>query len=517
MIGMFMLNPPPRATARSPSRKRSRRNPWVAYSNRKKGTRTMSKVKSKRKKVRSFKRRVVRAARKRFAARRRKGWRSESRAHAIAAKIGWTYRKYARDFRKFGAYAARATKRGKHKGLSITAGALKRYRSGRKTPLRRLESRREWLKHRATKKRSYMGAVLKAKKRYGMLYNKSAYQKFIGSRVRGARGRADARRRFRAAVAAWKRHKRGGKKSRRSHDNPVLPMSYSNGKRKRRRSRRNPVLPMSYSNRRGRKSRRKHRKNPLFRTSRGRFARRGGRRLRRIGGGGWHANRRRRSYRNSPILPYTAFNNPVAALTGTVKEIANVDLWTKTILPLTGGYIGTHLIAYQGVKMLAPAGTSFTGIVKHGARAGAAILLSAVTGIVTRDTDMAAKVLAGGLVALLGGVVADLIGADYTKATGLGEMSDLADDLTEDLKARIAQGVRQQFSGDEGDGSVSAFMTQEDLNRAPHLGDFVTSEALNRATVGSGQPGRAGGGPPRDQALAGLETFQDALADGSLI
>jgi hypothetical protein len=515
MIGLFMLNgKKPKATARSPSR-RSRRNPWVVYSNRKKGTRMKSKV--KRRKVRSFKRRVVKAARKRFVARRRKGWRSESRAHAIAAKIGWTYRKYASDFRKFGAYAARATRRGKHKGLSISAGSLRRYRSGRRTPLRRLEGRREWYKHRTTKKRSYMGAVSKAKKRYGMLYNKSAYQKFIGSRVRGARGRADARRRFRAAVAAWKRHKRGGK-SRRHRDNPVLPMSYSNGKRKRRRSRRNPVLPMSYSNRRGRKSRRKHRKNPLFRTSRGRFARRGGRRLRRIGGGGWHANRRR-SYRNSPILPYTAFSNPVAALTGTVKEIANVDLWTRTILPLTGGYIGTHLIAYQGVKMLAPAGTSFSGIVKHGARAGAAVLLSAAVGIVTKDTDMAAKVLAGGLVALLGGVVSDLIGADYTKATGLGEMSDLADDLTEDLKARIAQGVRQQFSGDEGDGSVSAFVTQEDLNRAPHLGDFVTSEALNRATVGSGMAARAGGGPPREssQALAGLETFQDALADGSLI
>ncbi len=514
MIGLFMLNgKKPVARARSPSR-RSRRNPWVVYSNRKKGTRMKLKVKGKRKKVRSFKRRVVKAARKRFVARRRKGWRSESRAHAIAAKIGWTYRKYASDFRKFGAYAARATRRGKHKGLSISAGSLKRYRSGRKTPLRRLEGRREWYKHRATKKRSYMGAVSKAKKRFGMLYNKSAYQKFIGSRVRGARGRADARRRFRAAVAAWKRHKRGGRKGR-SHDNPVLPMSYSN-RRKRRRSRRNPVLPMSYSNRRKR-SRRKHRRNPLFRTSRGRFARRGGRRLRRISGGGWHANRRRRHFRNSPILPYTAFNNPVAAMMGTVKEIANVDLWTRTILPLTGGYIGTHLIAYQGVKMLAPAGTSFTGIVKHGARAGAAVLLSAAVGIVTKDTDMAAKVLAGGLVALLGGVISDLIGADYTKATGLGEMSDLADDLTEDLKARIAQGVRQQFSGDDGDGSVSAFVTQEDLNRAPHLGDFVTSEALNRATVGSGQAARAGGGPPRDQALAGLETFQDALADGSLI
>lgn len=455
-------------------------------------------------------RRVKRAVR-RFA--KRRGWRKESRAHAIASKIGWTYKKYASDFRRFGAYAAKATVRGKHKGLRITGSSLRRYRAGRKTSLRRLEGRRERMKHRSASKRSYMGAFSKAKRRFGMAYNKTAYQRFIGSHVRGARGRAEVRRRFRAAVKAWKR---------RHHDNPVLPgVSYNKKRRKGRKSRRNPVLPMSYDNRRKhKKSRRKHRKNPLFRTRSGKFARRGHRRLHRIGGGGWHANRRRYRH-NGAILPYTAYSNPVAAITGTFKEVTSVDLWGKTVVPLTIGFIGTHAVSLAAVKLIAPAGTAFTGIVKHGSRVVSSIVLSAVSGMILRDTDFAAKVLAGGLVAVLGGVISDIIGPDFTKMTGLGEMNDLADDLTEELKAKIAAGVRQQFSDADNDGSVSAFVTAEDLQRAPHLGDFVTSEALQRATVGSGMAARAGGGPPRageqSSPLAGLETFQDALADGSLI
>jgi hypothetical protein len=429
---------------------------------------------------------------------RRPGWKSEGRAHAVAAKIGWTYRKYARDFRKFGAYAARATRRGKNKGLTITARSLKLYRKSRRTPLSRLEGRREWFKHKTTPKKTYASASSKAKRRFGMLYNASSYQKFIGKSMKGARGRAEVRRRFRAAVKAWKRHKGGKSRKSRRHDS-------------------NPVLPVSYANRKRRKSR-KSRSNPLFRTRSGKFGKRGHRKLRRIGGGGWHANKKRRSYRNSPILPYTAYSNPMTAVMGTFKEMADVSMWTRTILPLTAGYLGTHAAALMAVKMIAPAGTKFEGIVKHGARAASAAILSAGVGLITKDSDMAAKVLAGGLVAVLGGVLADLIGPDFSKATGLGEMNDLADDLTEDLKSRIAAGVRKQFANaDDDDGSVSAFVTAEDLSRAPRLGDFVTSEALKKATVGSDMPGRAGGGPPREQALADLGTFQDALADGSLI
>ena len=521
MIGMFMLNPPTRA---SPAK---RQNPWVSYSNKKRSKKKMawwdSNPKTRSRKTKSRKARgskaasrIVRAA-KRFTKRKHAGWKDSGSAHAVAAKIGWTYRKYAADFRRFGSYAARGTTRGKHKGLTITDRSLKRYRDARRTPLSRLEGRREWFKHKTTRKTTYAGAMKKAKRRFGMLYNASSYQKFIGKAMKGTRGRAEVRRRFRAAVKAWKRRKSGHR------DNPVLPISYDNRRKKRRKSRKNSLYRSGsgrFARRGGHKLRKikgggwhnkkRSRKNPLFRSASGRYAKRGGHKLRRYSGGGWRSN--------SPILPYTAYSNPVAAITGTFSKLADVTMWTRTILPITAGFIGTHAVALMAVKMIAPAGTKFEGIVKHGARAVSAALLSATVGIVSKDSDMAAKVLAGGLVAVLGGVIADLIGPDYTKATGLGEMNDLADDLTEDLKAKIAAGVRKQFANaDDDDGSVSAFVTAEDLSRAPRLGDFVTSEALRQATVGSDRPGRAGGGPPREQALAGLETFQDALAEGSLI
>jgi hypothetical protein len=337
--------------------------------------------------------------------------------------------------------------------------------------------------------------MVKSRRKFGMLYNASSYQKFVAKFTKGARGRGEARRRFKAAAAAWRRNKK-------SRKNPVLPISYnSNGKR--------------------RKSR-KSRSNPLFRTAVGRFSKRGGRRLRRIKGGGWHNNRR--SLSNSPILPYTAYSNPMAAVAGTFKEMTDISMWTKTILPLTAGYIGTHAVAVLAVKFIMPSTLKFEGVVKHGVRALSAAALSVGVGLVTKDSDMAAKVLAGGLVAVLGGVLSDVIGDDFKKMTGLGEMDYLADDLTEDLKARIADGVRRQFSdydnGMDGndDDTISSFVTTEDLNRAPRLGDFVSSEALKRATVGTDMPGRVGGGPPREgNALADLGTFQDAQMDGSLI
>lgn len=387
----------------------------------------------------------------------------------------------------------------------------------------------------------------------------SAYQRFIARRVKGARGVGEARRRFRSAVKAW----RSG-----SRRNPVLPgvdfgpsMVYNpvyrarsgryakRGKRKLRRIRgggwkgnkgvyraasgryakrgrrklrrmrgggwRSNQIWAGTPNRPRRRKRRRSRsrRNPLFRAASGRYAKRGGRRLRRQRGGGWRSN---------AILPYTAFSNPVEALTGTFTKLTDVTLWTKTILPITGGFLGTHIVAYQGFKMLAPAGTKFEGIAKHGVRTATAVVLSAATGIISRDADMAAKVLAGGLVAVLGGIVEDVIGlAEYKKLAGMGELDDLAQDLTEELKSRIASGVRsaiEREGGDE-DSGVSAFVTSEALKRAPHLGDFMTEEALKQATVGSDLPARPGGGPPREpsQPLADLDVFSDALADGSLI
>jgi len=397
-------------------------------------------------------------------------------------------------------------------------------------------------------------AATKAKRRWGSLYNRkgkgkrgrgaSAYQRFVSKFIKGRRvhGRGGARSAMKAAARAW-RH--GGK--RRVAANPVLPyMAYDNksvyrtrsGKYGKRGYRKLSRISGGgwHSNKKRRKGRRRHSDNPLYRTSSGRFARRGGHKLRRYKGGGWRSNpvlpmsvemnrrrggRRRYGYRDNGILPYMAYSNPLAALTGTVTKLTEVDLWTKTILPIAGGYVGAKIASYQIVKLIGGEkfgtadGIKYEGIVKHGATLGSSVLLSAGVGMVTKDTDMAAKVLAGGLVAFLGGLLDDLLGADYKKLSGVGDFGGLAADLTEELKARISSGVRRQI---ESGGQVSSFVTQQDLNLAPRLGDYVTQQALSRATVHEGgavQPGTQR--PERAPALADLSTFQDAMADGSLI
>jgi len=475
----------------------------------------------------------------------RRGWPRDMYGHAVAAKIGWGYRKYATSLRSLYRHAARPTNRGKQKGLTITERSLRAYRKARSLSERKLESRRRWYTEtkRKSPRRTYTMAATKAKRRWGSLYNRkrksgrgaSSYQRFVSKFIKSRRvsGPGGARSAMKAAAKAW----RGGGK-RRVAANGVLPyMAYDNksvyrtrsgkyGKRGVRKLRRIGGGGW-HANRKGRKSR----KNVgLYRTASGKFAKRGGHKLRRYRGGGWKSNgvlpymafsnRRRKSgrrygYRNNAVLPYMAYSNPIDALTGTVGKLTDIELWTKTILPIAGGFVGAKIVSYQAVKLIAPTGTQFTGLVKHGATLGAGVLLSAGVGIVTKDTDMAAKVLAGGLVAFLGGLLDDLLGADYKKLSGMGDFGSLADDLTDELKARISEGVRSQF---ESGGQVSSFVTQQDLNAAPRLGDFMTQQALRNATERLGgpvQPGtmRPEGGSP----LADLATFQDAMADGSLI
>jgi len=503
MIGLFVLNPP-EAKARLPSRR------WRP--------RSFSINDKKKRRKRMFFTANPRAKKRKVGARR--GWWRDKYGHGFAAKIGWTYRKHPMGGSPMFRSAARPVgKRGKNKGLSITERSLKSYRRGRKLSARALEARRARYtekRRKTVKRRTYMAATKRAKRHYGALLNRGAtsYQKFVGKFIRSRRvsGRAGARSAMRAAAKAWRSGRRSGR-------NPVLPMALTSWNdapsfqfnKKRRKSGRKGKRHYAANRKRSRKGRKAHR-NPVYRLSSGKFAGRhyrGTRKLHRIKGGGWKAN---------AILPYAAFNNPVEAITGTFERLTEVDLWTETILPITGGFIGSKIVSYQAVKMLAPAGTKFEGIVKHGATLGASILLSAGTGIVSKNPDMAAKVLAGGLVNFLGGVLDDLLGDSYKKAvSGMSGMNDLADDLTDDLKRRIAAGVRQQIEGGDSGGGVSAFVTQQDLNAAPRLGDFVTQQNLQMATAGTGLPARAGGGPPRANDLADLSTFQDALADGSLI
>lgn len=426
-----------------------------------------------------------------------KGWWKEGGAHATATKIGWGYRKHGTkaSFKPMLRYLATATRRGKHKGTFVVPASLRRYRKGR-SPVPKLEARREWYtaKKRKTHRKTYGGVMSMARKHFGTLLNRkgrrgaSAYQRFVSKFIRSRRvsGPGGARSAMKAAARAWRG---GGKsKSRRNHgggwnegwnNNPVLPIAYSNKRRKhgkRRGARRNPVLPMAWSNRR---------------------------RGRRSGG-----------YRSNAVLPYMAYSNPMVAVKGTIAKLTNKDLWLKTILPLTAGYVGAKLVSFQLVKLIAPAGTKFEGVVKHGARAGASVVLSIATGFITKNADIAAKVLAGGLVATLAGILEDVIGTDYKAMLGdAGGMGDLAADLTEELKARISEGIKQSA----GDNGVSAFVTQQDLKSGTErLGDFVTSQGLSPAgtvTPDQNRPGRAGGGSP----LADLATFQDAMMDGALI
>lgn len=482
----------------------------------------------------------------------RRGWPKDMYGHAVAAKIGWGYRKYASDLRSLYRHAARPTKRGKQKGLTITERSLRAYRKARSLSERRLESRRRWYTEtkRKSPRRTYSMAATKTKRRWGSLYNRkrgrgaSTYQRFVSKFIRSRRvsGPGGARSAMKAAAKAW-RH--GGK--RRVAANGLLPyMAYDNksvyrtrsGKYGKRGHRKLSRISGGgwHANKKGRKSRKSRRNVGLYRTASGRFARRGGSKLRRYKGGGWRSNpvlpmavqmnrrgrkgRRRYGYRNNAVLPYMAYNNPIAALTGTVEKLTDVELWTKTILPIAGGFVGTKIVAYQAVKMIAGTdfGTKikFDGLLRHGATLGTSVLLSAGVGIITKDTDMAAKVLAGGLVAFLGGLLDDILGADYTALTGMKGFDGLADDLTDELKARISEGIRQQ-AGNDG-GGVSAFVTQQDLNVAPRLGDFVTQQGLTQATERLGGPVQPGTGRPEGGSpLADLSTFQDAMADGSLI
>ncbi len=108
----------------------------------------------------------------------------------------------------------------------------------------------------------------------------------------------------------------------------------------------------------------------------------------------------------------------------------------------------------------------------------------------------------------------ELFGADYAALSGGGGgMAGLGDTLSEELKDRVRRAL-QAKGYNKGQG---AFVTEQALARAPYLGDFMTEQALADATVGTGLPARAGGGPPRAGEVADLSIFHDSSADSHLI
>jgi len=412
---------------------------------------------------------------------RRNYWRGARKAHKVAAHIGWAYRgKRRKGPRSVARYLAAA---------GISRGALQKYRKARKTPAKTL------FKKRAHRPRKYHGVAANPRRRRGKVSAYARHVKAYIARHGWSRGV------FKAAGKAW----RGGGSRRRHSANQGLPgqVYYNRPRRKRSRSRSNPILPYMAWNR-GRKKRRS-------------------------------SSSRRRRHRSNPVLPYAAFNpgSAVSAVKSGVREVLNVDYWTSTVLPLGAGFVFSQFaggMVYSLTQKIVGTQTGIVGSLQRiGSRALGAVAVSAAAMLLPigrkkgKGGSLAAKVLAGGLVATLVSVIQEVFGMDtYSKITGMSDFGDMAADLTEELKARIADSVRGEIARAEaaGPGGVSAFVSTQNLQTAPDLGpgpriggmdSFVNTEALATAPVA---PGASAGGPP---VVADLSAFSDSFADMMLV
>jgi len=415
------------------------------------------------------------ATRMRRRVRRSNPWKGDKRGHKRAAQLGWAYRRSRKD-----PWAYLRAK-------GVTPADWRKYR-GRH--------------HAARSKRHRRIKVIRG---IGVLNNpgrKGSYRSFVkrvAAKYRGLKGPAL----FRKAGAMWRNNAEAGsvyynKRRKATHRRSRK----ATRRRSRRASRRNPVLPyLAYNPRRGRK------------------------RSRRAS---------RRSYRRNSVLPYAAFNSavagPLAAVRDAFETVIDVEFWKETVFPMGAGFIGGQfaggLVYGLAEKVLGADKISGAGwmpsAARIGSRAAGGALLSGLAYVVTKNKDLAGKVLAGGLVAVLASVIQEVFGKDvYDKMTGMsGFIGDMSADLTEELKSRIAASVRGEIaraeSGVHGDAGVSAFVTTQDIAPAPRLGpgprvgemgSFVTSEALTAAP----HPGNDA------PVVADLNSFSDSLADMMLV
>lgn len=471
-----------------------------------------------------------------------------AKAHSVAARIGWAYR--------------RDRKRGPAEPLSylervgLSRRALRAYRMARKTPAARLLEKRM-----ARSRRTGRPRVAFIQRPFLVNDPRHEYREFMKRYLRRARIRSpqEARQAMREGAALWRAK---GKVA----ANELPGVVYYDD-------------------------------NPLYRAPSGRFVGRpvpGARPLRRLPGryGGWrnepgfndnprgyirhprygliasapwfvhrkivparrafednpilptmawddNARRRRRlrRYDDNAILPYGAFNpesedNPVEAVGEALETTFSVDFWSDTVLPMGAGFVGGQfvggLVYGLAEKVLGDTvkGSGFVpSLARVGSRAIGSAGVSALAFFVTKDRDVAGKVLAGGLVAVLAGIIQEIFGMDvYKKMTGMEGIEDVAADLTEELKKRIAESVRSEIRAAEAGApaGVSAFVTTQDLAPAPTLGPgprvgdmgaFVTAEEMQTAPVAS-HYGAPAGGPP---VVADLSTFSDAFADMMLV
>jgi len=426
---------------------------------------------------------------------RRNSWRGARKAHGVASHLGWAYRRDRKHGPKSVArYLAAA---------GISRGGLQKYRKSRKTPAKYL------FKKRRHKARRYGGVRANHGRRRVGRY--ASFVRSFAHRHRGLSGPSL----MRAAGRAW----RGGAR----RNVTIGPISTMNPRRKRRRGhRRNPVLPYAAFNRPRRKHhkkrRRGHRRNPVLPYA------------------AFNRGRKRRRSRQNPVLPYAAFN-PARAAKGVMggiqagfKEAISVDYWTNTVLPLGAGFLFSQFaggMIYSLTQKVVGTQTGIAGSAQRiGCRALGAIAVSAAAMFLPikskKGGSMAAKVLAGGLVATLVSIVQEVFGmTTYNTITGMSDFGDMAADLTEELKSKIANSVRNEIAKAEAGapGGVSAFVSTQNLQTAPvlgsgprigEMGSFVTSQSLSTAPNFS----RQHQGPP---VVADLSAFSDSFADMMLV
>jgi hypothetical protein len=301
---------------------------------------------------------------------------------------------------------------------------------------------------------------------------------------------------MKAAGRAW----RGGARRNITITGPISTMNNRPRRKSHRRrgARRNPVLPYAAFNK------------PRRHKSRG----------------------RRRGARRNPVLPYAAFNpsSAMSSVKSGLKEAINVDYWTSTVLPIGAGFLFSQFaggMVYSLTQKVVGTQTGVMGSVQRvGCRALGAVAVAAAATFLPlggKRGSMAAKVLAGGLVATLVSIIQEVFGmSTYNTITGMSDFGDMAADLTEELKAKIANSVRDEIARAEAaaPGGVSAFVSTQNLATAPHLGSgnrigggmdsFVSTQALatapNFAHEQHGAP-----------MVADLSAFSDSFADLMLV
>lgn len=441
-------------------------------------------------------------------------WPKQRRAHGDAAHIGWGYR---RDRKKGPPSVMR------YLGESgLSRSALRRYRKARKTKPAVLLAKR-------TKRRRKTGRPRTAFKARPFLVNaKNWYSKYVkqfARRHRGLKGPAL----MKAAARAYRggRGRRGGRAAANQVETGQVYFNHT-PRRRRVRARRGTRKGM-----RRKTARKAYRRNPVLPYFA--FENKGRKR------------RRRTRARRNPILPYASFNprrrrsarrnqDPLALLSEGLEQTIEVEFWTRTVLPLGAGFVFGQFaggLVYAGIEKIFGADVTGEGAVPSIARLGSRMLgsvgVSALTMVITKDEEIAGKVLAGGLVAVLAGIIQEIFGAEtYAKMTGMSDFGGMAQDLTEELKQRIAESVRSEIETAESGGGVSAFVSTQNLQTAPDLGpgprvqgigepgmsSFVTSQQLQTAPHFQEYPEAGGAEPP---VVSDISAFSDSFADAMLV